>query len=373
MVRRAMSKKPGARYDSIDALAQDFTTAMGSAVAIPATNRAEITPAVPPAAAQPPPGGELQAAGEGARPEAAGAGSEVVLAPTIAAPREPQADPDRVAPLFPLTTLSGSVGELHAEVPPRRSPVLIMGLVVAAAMLVGGFVYLGTRPDDPDPGPRAATGPGIPAEIAPDLALRPDILPDQTGAAMALNKKSVTPKKKGPASSGGTARAPKKTASPEGTARASKKSASSEGTARAPRKSRRPTAPGELDTQRKLGPVAERFAKIVQPRQKRRGNPMKDVPGPRPGARAKRLLRPAGTGGYGQLYIVALIENQSHTAKIYVDGRLMGGAPVVIHKIEAGEHQVRVEQPNYETAFQNVQVQPGQRIVVRVKLTPTQR
>ncbi|MGC8904047.1 PEGA domain-containing protein [Thermus sp.] len=83
------------------------------------------------------------------------------------------------------------------------------------------------------------------------------------------------------------------------------------------------------------------------------------------GGRETRLsanLRPLRTGEL-------LLEARPEGAEVYVDGRLVGRAPLRV-SLEAGFHQVRVVAPGYAEYRSQVEVRPGESVRLYVELTP---
>ncbi len=318
VVTRAMSKKPAARYDSIATLAQEFTAAIGTTV-----------------------------------------GAAAVQA-EASAPQAPQTGPVPAAPLLPRTTLSGSVGELRQEVSPRRTPVFIMGLVVAMAVLVGSGVYLGTRPDQQDQ-PAVALGTGAPVVSADDIGAKQDIPlqatpKSRTSLAVDAAKGGQVAKKKW---------------------NKKKKTVTSKAGSAAPDKKRGADIPGDaLHKQRARRPVSRKDSRAVQRHKEQRGKRalprFKDrALGERPRGHSERLPRKhSRLGGYGRMRIIALVGKDSYPARVYVDGRKRGTTPLTLDRIAAGEHTVRVEKAGYHPATKSVLVRPRKTTMAILKLTP---
>lgn len=78
--------------------------------------------------------------------------------------------------------------------------------------------------------------------------------------------------------------------------------------------------------------------------------------------RVSASLRPIRTG---ELYLEARPEG----AEVYVDGRLMGRAPLRV-SLEAGLHEVRVLAPGYGEYRAQVEVRPGESVRLYVELLP---
>ncbi|MFM9420337.1 PEGA domain-containing protein [Thermus scotoductus] len=78
--------------------------------------------------------------------------------------------------------------------------------------------------------------------------------------------------------------------------------------------------------------------------------------------RVSATLRPIRTG---ELYLEARPEG----AEVYIDGRLMGRAPLRM-TLEAGLHEVRVVAPGYGEYRAQVEVRPGESVRLYVELVP---
>src|SRR5574340_1815223 len=57
-------------------------------------------------------------------------------------------------------------------------------------------------------------------------------------------------------------------------------------------------------------------------------------------------------------------------AEVYLDGRNVGAAPLMIHSLPGGTHKLVLVKPGYEDYTQDVEVQPGQTAKVFVVMKP---
>lgn len=87
-------------------------------------------------------------------------------------------------------------------------------------------------------------------------------------------------------------------------------------------------------------------------------------------AAARRDVQPAPTtpATLGALAGALSIDSRPTGAKVFIDGKLVGSTPLLLSRVEAGEHAVRIEGDGYRRWSSSVRIVAGERNRVTASL-----